>query len=131
MRLSRWSGRRARLRRHQPRGHLTYHDPCFIGRHNQVYEPPRELLGAIPDATLAEMPRNSERSFCCGAGARMWMEENIGQRINVNRTREAVATGADQIAVACPFRRVMLSDGLAAEQASGSAREDVEVLDVA
>ncbi len=111
---------------------ITYHDPCFIGRHNQVYEPPRELLGAIPDATFAEMPRNSERSFCCGAGgARMWMEENIGERINLNRTREAVATGADQIAVACPFCRVMLSDGLTAEQAAGNAREEVEVLDVA
>jgi Fe-S oxidoreductase len=78
------------------------------------------------------MPRNSERSFCCGAGgARMWMEEKIGERINLNRTREAVATGADQIAVGCPFCRVMLSDGLTQEQASGAAREEVEVLDVA
>ena len=78
------------------------------------------------------MERNSERSFCCGAGgARMWMEENIGERINLNRTREAVGTGADQIAVGCPFCRVMLSDGLTAEQASGDAREEVEVLDVA
>jgi Fe-S oxidoreductase len=111
---------------------ITYHDPCFIGRHNQVYEPPRELLGALPGTTFEEMPRNSERSFCCGAGgARMWMEENIGERINLNRTREAVATGADQIAVGCPFCRVMLSDGLTAEQADGKAREEVEVLDVA
>ena len=111
---------------------ITYHDPCFIGRHNQVYEPPRELLGAIPDTTFAEMPRNAERSFCCGAGgARMWMEEDLGTRINVNRTKEAVATGADQIAVACPFCRVMLSDGLTAEQDAGSARQEVEVLDVA
>ena len=111
---------------------ITYHDPCFIGRHNQVYEPPRELLAAIPDTTLAEMPRNAERSFCCGAGgARMWMEEDLGTRINVNRTKEAVATGADQIAVACPFCRVMLSDGLTAEQDAGAAREEVEVLDVA
>ena len=111
---------------------ITYHDPCFIGRHNQVYEPPRELLAAIPDATVTEMPRNSERSFCCGAGgARMWMEEKIGERINVNRTKEAVATGADQIAVGCPFCKVMLSDGLTAEQADGNARDEVEVLDVA
>ena len=78
------------------------------------------------------MPRNSERSFCCGAGgARMWMEEKIGERINVNRTTEAVGTGADQIAVGCPFCRVMLSDGLTALQADGKAREEVEVLDVA
>jgi Fe-S oxidoreductase len=111
---------------------ITYHDPCFIGRHNQVYEPPRELLGALPGTTFEEMPRNAERAFCCGAGgARMWMEENIGERINLNRTREAVATGADQIAVGCPFCRVMLSDGLTAEQADGKAREEVEVLDVA
>jgi len=111
---------------------ITYHDPCFIGRHNQVYAPPRELLSIIPDTEFAEMPRNSERSFCCGAGgAQMWMEEKIGERINANRTAEAVATGADQIAVACPFCRVMLSDGLTAQQAAGQARDEVEVLDVA
>src|SRR3954468_2772452 len=111
---------------------LTYHDPCFLGRHNQVYAPPRELLDVIPDAELKEMPRNSERSFCCGAGgARMWMEETIGTRINETRTKEAVETGADQIAVGCPFCRVMLSDGLTAAQSKGEAREEVEVLDVA
>ncbi|MDQ3422292.1 MAG: (Fe-S)-binding protein, partial [Actinomycetota bacterium] len=111
---------------------ITYHDPCFLGRHNQVYSPPRELLDAIPNAELTEMPRNSQRSFCCGAGgARMWMEERIGERINVNRTNEAVATGADQIATGCPFCRVMLSDGLTAKQADGEARDEVEVLDVA
>jgi hypothetical protein len=111
---------------------ITYHDPCFLGRHNQVYEPPRELLAVIPGAQFKEMPRNAEKSFCCGAGgARMWMEEKIGERINLNRTKEAVATGARQIAVGCPFCRVMLSDGLTALQADGSAAEDVEVLDVA
>ncbi len=111
---------------------ITYHDPCYLGRHNQVYEPPRELLGVIPGIELKEMPRNGQRSFCCGAGgARMWMEEKLGERINLNRTKEAVATGADQIAVACPFCRVMLSDGLTTLQADGTAREDVEVVDVA
>ena len=111
---------------------ITYHDPCFLGRHNKVYAPPRELLEVIPGATFTEMPRNSERSFCCGGGgARMWMEETIGSRINTNRTEEAVATGADQIAVGCPFCRVMLTDGLTAQQADGKAREEVEVLDVA
>ncbi|MBA3233796.1 MAG: (Fe-S)-binding protein [Propionibacteriales bacterium] len=111
---------------------ITYHDPCFLGRHNQVYEPPRELLSVIPGAQLKEMPRHGQRSFCCGAGgARMWMEEKIGERINLNRTKEAVATGATQIAVGCPFCRVMMSDGLTSLQADGAAREDVEVLDVA
>jgi Fe-S oxidoreductase len=111
---------------------ITYHDPCYIGRHNGVYTPPRELLQVLPGAEVVEMERNSERSFCCGAGgARMWMEENLGERINVNRTKEAVGTGADQIAVGCPFCRVMLSDGLTAQQAKGEAREEVEVLDVA
>jgi Fe-S oxidoreductase len=111
---------------------ITYHDPCYLGRHNQVYEPPRELLQVLPGASYVEMERSGERSFCCGAGgARMWMEESIGERINVNRTKEAVGTGADQIAVGCPFCRVMLSDGLTSEQAEGHAREEVEVLDVA
>ncbi|WP_081795134.1 (Fe-S)-binding protein, partial [Nocardioides sp. URHA0020] len=111
---------------------ITYHDPCYIGRHNGVYTPPRELLEILPGAEFVEMERNSEKSFCCGAGgARMWMEEKIGERINVNRTKEAVGTGADQIAVGCPFCRVMLSDGLTAQQAAGEAREEVEILDVA
>jgi Fe-S oxidoreductase len=111
---------------------VTYHDPCYIGRHNGVYTPPRELIGALPGVTLTEMPRNSNRSFCCGAGgARMWMEEKIGQRINTNRTEEAVATGADKIAVGCPFCRVMLSDGLTTQQAGGTASDEVEVVDVA
>ncbi|GAA1127013.1 heterodisulfide reductase-related iron-sulfur binding cluster [Nocardioides aquiterrae] len=111
---------------------ITYHDPCYIGRHNGVYTPPRELLQVLPGAEYVEMERNSERSFCCGAGgARMWMEETIGSRINENRTAEAVGTGADQIAVGCPFCRVMLSDGLTAQQAKGEARTEVEVLDVA
>jgi Fe-S oxidoreductase len=111
---------------------ITYHDPCFLGRHNQVYEAPRELLSIIPGTEFTEMPRNSEKSFCCGAGgARMWMEETIGSRINVNRTEEAIATGADQIAVGCPFCRVMLSDGLTLKQSEGQAREEVEIIDVA
>jgi Fe-S oxidoreductase len=113
-------------------GIVTYHDPCYIGRHNGIYEPPRELIGSLPGLTLKEMPRNSERAFCCGAGgARMWMEEKIGKRINLTRTEEAVATGADTIAVGCPFCRVMLSDGLTAKQSEGAAREEVQVLDVA
>jgi Fe-S oxidoreductase len=111
---------------------VTYHDPCYLGRHNGVYAPPRELLGALPGVELREMPRNSERSFCCGAGgARMWMEEKLGTRINTNRTAEAVATGAERIAIGCPFCRVMLSDGLSTAQSDGSAADDIEVVDVA
>lgn len=110
---------------------VTYHDPCYLGRHNQVYEPPRELVGALPGVEYREMPRNSERSFCCGAGgARMWMEERIGKRINTERTEEALATGAEQIAIGCPFCRIMLSDGLTEAQAAGQG-EGVEVVDVA
>lgn len=115
-----------------PKTTITYHDPCYLGRHNQVYEAPRELLAVIPNTEFKEMERSAERSFCCGAGgARMWMEEHIGERINVNRTTEAVGTGADQIAVGCPFCRVMLSDGLTKLQSEGGAPETTEVVDVA
>src|SRR6478735_7283045 len=111
---------------------VTYHDPCYLGRHNGVYAPPRELLGSLPGVELREMPRSAEKSFCCGAGgARMWMEEKLGTRINTNRTEEAVATGADRIAIGCPFCKVMLSDGLNSAQADGTAREDVQVVAVA
>lgn len=109
-------------------GGLTWHDPCYLGRHNRVFAAPRELLGD----QLTEMPRNAERSFCCGAGgARMWMEERIGKRINVERVEEALATGAGTIAVGCPFCSTMLSDGLAGKQAAGQARDGIEVVDVA
>ena len=104
---------------------ITYHDPCYLGRHNQIYEPPRELLESA-GVEVTEMPRNKERSFCCGAGGgRMWMEEKIGERINLNRVDEAIATGAQEVAVGCPFCRVMVSDGMVAKSSS------VEVLDVA
>jgi Fe-S oxidoreductase len=94
-------------------GTVTYHDPCYLGRHNKVYTPPRELLGSLPGLTLTEMERSGDRSFCCGAGgARMWMEEKLGTRINLNRTDEALGTGAETIAVACPFCSVMLNDGV-------------------
>ena len=111
---------------------VTYHDPCYLGRHNGVYAPPRELLGSLPGVELREMPRTGEKSFCCGAGgARMWMEEKLGTRINVNRTEEAIATGADRIAIGCPFCKVMLSDGLTGAQSEGTAREEIQVVDIA
>ncbi len=110
---------------------VTYHDPCYLGRHNGVYAPPRELIGALPGVDYKEMDRSAERSFCCGAGgARMWMEEKLGTRINANRTEEALATGAERIAIGCPFCKVMLSDGLTTAQSEGRA-EQVEVVDIA
>lgn len=108
---------------------VTYHDPCYLGRHNEVYTPPRELIGALPGVQLAEMPRTRERSFCCGGGgARVWMEETSGTRISTDRAAEAVGTGAGTIATACPFCTIMLTDGVAA-QPEGSARP--QVVDVA
>jgi len=110
---------------------VTYHDPCYLGRHNQVYSPPRELLGAT-GAQLTEMPRHAQRSMCCGAGgARMWMEERIGKRVNLDRVDEAIATGAPAITTGCPFCRVMLTDGLTARDAEGTAGATTDVLDVA
>ncbi len=104
---------------------ITFHDPCYLGRHNQIYAPPRELLEAS-GCDIEEMPRNQERSFCCGGGGgRMWMEEKIGTRINLNRVDEAIDTGVPEVAVACPFCRIMVGDGMVARQS------DVEVLDVA
>ncbi|MCV7429060.1 (Fe-S)-binding protein [Mycobacterium montefiorense] len=109
---------------------ITYHDPCYLGRHNKVYEAPRELIG-FAGANLTEMPRNSDRSFCCGAGgARMWMEEHIGKRINHERVDEALATNASTIATGCPFCRVMVTDGVNDRQEE-AGRSGVEVLDVA
>ncbi|UNX54676.1 Fe-S oxidoreductase [Georgenia sp. TF02-10] len=105
---------------------VTYHDPCYLGRHNQVYAPPRELLGALPEVRTVEMPRSGETAMCCGGGgARVWMEERIGTRVSTERAREATATGATAVATACPFCTTMLADGVAA---NGS---DAEVLDVA
>ena len=104
---------------------LTYHDPCYLGRHNQIYQPPRELLEST-GVEVTEMPRNQDRSFCCGAGGgRMWMEETLGSRINLNRVDEAIATQVKEVAVACPFCRIMVSDGMTARES------DIAVLDVA
>jgi len=109
---------------------VTYHDPCYLGRHNNIYVPPRELIEAT-GAQKVEMPRHGDKSFCCGAGgARMWMEEKIGQQINKTRGDEAIATGAKTIAVACPFCSVMLNDAVTSRQQEGLA-EGVQVQDVA
>jgi Fe-S oxidoreductase len=111
---------------------ITYHDPCFLGRHNKVYSPPREIIAQVPGAEPVEMHRCKERGFCCGAGgARMWMEERIGKRINTERIDEALGTGPDTISTACPYCLVMLGDAVSAKKSSGEAAESLEVVDVA
>ncbi len=109
---------------------ITYHDPCYLGRHNKVYEAPRELIGAS-GAKLTEMPRHADRGLCCGAGgARMWMEEHIGKRVNHERVEEALDTGASTIATGCPFCRVMITDGVD-DVAAANDLPKAEVMDVA
>ena len=110
---------------------VTYHDPCFLGRHNKVYTPPREILDSVQGLSTQEMHRCKDRGFCCGAGgARMWMEEKIGKRINAERTEEALELDPDVISTACPFCITMLSDALNTKKQNGEAKDHVEVLDV-
>lgn len=106
---------------------VTYHDPCYLGRHNKVYDAPRELIDAS-GVTLKEMPRHADRGLCCGAGgARMWMEEHIGKRVNHERVDEALTLDPAKIATGCPFCRVMITDGVGDREKA----DEVEVLDVA
>ena len=111
---------------------ITYHDPCFLGRHNKVYSPPREIMEQVPGVQPQEMHRCKDRGFCCGAGgARMWMEERIGKRINTERIDEALGTNPDTISTACPYCLVMLGDAISEKKSSGEAAESLEVVDVA
>jgi Fe-S oxidoreductase len=111
---------------------ITYHDPCFLGRHNRVFTAPREIMERVPGVQPQEMHRCKERGFCCGAGgARMWMEERIGKRINIERIDEALGTDPDTISTGCPFCLVMLGDAVNAKKGSGEAKESLEVVDVA
>jgi Fe-S oxidoreductase len=111
---------------------ITYHDPCFLGRHNKVFTPPRALIEAVPGTQAEEMHRCGNRGFCCGAGgARMWLEERTGKRINTERIDEALALDPDTVTTACPYCTVMLGDAVNAKKAAGEAKQTLEVIDVA
>ena len=113
-------------------GLITYHDPCYLGRHNKVYTPAARDHAKVPGLRNEEMHRHKERGFCCGAGgARMWMEERIGKRINNERVDEALSLNPDIVSTACPFCLVMLTDSVNGKKNDGQAKESVQVVDVA
>ncbi|HUQ40528.1 MAG TPA: heterodisulfide reductase-related iron-sulfur binding cluster [Acidimicrobiales bacterium] len=105
---------------------VTYHDSCYLGRHNDVYLAPRKVIGSLKGIDIVEMPRNGTKGMCCGAGgARMWMEESVGKKVNTERAQEAIATGATRIATACPYCLIMLDDGV-----KENGRDDILVQDI-
>jgi Fe-S oxidoreductase len=107
---------------------LTYHDPCYLGRYNEVYYSPRNIIKSIPQANLIEMKRSLDKGFCCGAGGgRMFMEEKEGKRVNIERIEEAIITEATTVCSACPFCMTMLSDGVKAKE----KEEKIKVKDIA
>jgi Fe-S oxidoreductase/nitrate reductase gamma subunit len=107
---------------------VTYHDSCYLGRHNDIYLAPRKVIGSLKGIEIVEMARNGTRGMCCGAGgARMWMEESIGKKVNDERAQEAIATGATRVATACPFCYIMLDDGV---KGAGRDESEVKVADI-
>ena len=107
-------------------GKIVYHDSCYLGRHNDVYQAPRQVIAAATGAAPLEMERNLDKSFCCGAGGgRMWMEEHEGSRINLNRVEEALGSKPDTICVSCPYCLTMFSDGLKDLQAEQTQVKDI------
>jgi len=108
-------------------GTITYHDSCYLGRYNDIFDPPREVLKSASGAEVVELDRTRNKSFCCGAGGgRMWMEESIGTNIYVDRAREVIRSGAGAVATACPFCMTMLTDGMKDE-----GRQEIKVKDIA
>jgi Fe-S oxidoreductase len=112
---------------------VAYHDSCYLGRHNDVYMAPRKVVGSLKGVQVVEMPRNGNKGMCCGAGgARMWMEESIGKKVNDERSQEALSTGATRIATACPFCYIMLDDGVKAMAPTmGIDADNIKVADLA
>lgn len=109
-------------------GMVTYHDSCYLGRYNDIYRPPRQILNNMPDLTLVEMKKNRRRSFCCGGGGgRMWLEERIGQRISEMRIEQAIEAKAQIIATACPYCLQMFDDAIKAK----GAEESLKAMDIA
>jgi Fe-S oxidoreductase len=107
-------------------GKIAFHDSCYLGRHNDIYEPPRTVIAAATGSAPQELERNHESSFCCGAGGgRMWMEEQIGSRINLNRIEEVLAGKPDTLCVSCPYCLTMFVDGLKDLQADQTQVKDI------
>jgi Fe-S oxidoreductase len=104
-------------------GSITYHDSCYLGRYNDIYQPPRQILKYLPDVKLIEMENNKKRGFCCGGGGgRLWLEERIGQRISENRIDQVIATKAQLVATACPYCLQMFDDAIKAKQTEGTLK---------
>ncbi|GAH12123.1 unnamed protein product, partial [marine sediment metagenome] len=107
---------------------VTYHDPCYLGRYNDIYQPPRQIIRSIPDIKMVEMEQNRDNSFCCGGGGgHMWLEERTGRRINEMRTEQAMETKAQIVVTACSFCLQMFDDGIKAK----AAEEQLRVMDIA
>jgi Fe-S oxidoreductase/nitrate reductase gamma subunit len=107
---------------------VVYHDSCYLGRHNDVYQSPRKVIGSLGGIEIVEAGRNGTKGMCCGAGgARMWMEETTGKKVNDERSQELIGTGASRIAVACPFCYIMIDDGA---KAAGKEDDEVKVADI-